>query len=75
MYQKDILREYINKSELRIFSEKIKVRLSKELVKKYDGGSYNNYLSNMQKFLDLIDTLNIQYPGNAHPVLYVYIVP
>ena len=29
MYQKDILREYINKSELRIFSEKIKVRLSK----------------------------------------------
>lgn len=75
MYQKDYLREYINKSELRVFSEKIKVRLSKELAKKYDAGSYNNYLSNMQKCLDLIDTLNIQYPGNAHPVLYVYIVP
>ena len=29
----------------------------------------------MQKYLDMIDTLNIQYPGNAHPVLYVYIVP
>ena len=29
MYQKDVLREYISKSELRVFSEKIKVRLSK----------------------------------------------
>lgn len=75
MYQKDILREYISKSELRVFSEKIKVRLSKELAEKYDNGSYSNYLSNMQKYLDMIDTLNIQYPGNAHPVLYVYIVP
>lgn len=75
MYQKDVLREYISKSELRVFSEKIKVRLSKELAEKYDNGSYNNYLSNMQKCLDMIDTLNIQYPGNAHPVLYVYIVP
>ena len=35
MYQKDILREYVSKSELRVFSEKIKVRLSKELVEKY----------------------------------------
>lgn len=75
MYQKDVLREYISKSQLRVFSEKIKVRLSKELAEKYDNGSYNNYLSNMQKCLDMIDTLNIQYPGNAHPVLYVYIVP
>ena len=33
MYQKDVLREYISKSELRVFSEKIKVRLSKELAK------------------------------------------
>lgn len=75
MYQKDVLREYISKSELRVFSEKIKVRLSKELAEKYDDGSYNNYLKNMQKCLDMIDTLNIKYPGNAHPILYVYIVP
>ena len=75
MYQKDILREYISKSELRVFSEKIKVRLSKELAEKYDNGSYRNYLSNMQKCIDMIDTLDIQYPGNAYPVLYVYIVP
>lgn len=75
MYQKDILREYVSASELRVFSSKIKVRLSKELAKKYDNGSYNNYLLNMQKYLDMIDTLDIQYPGNAHPVLYIYVVP
>ena len=75
MYQKDILREYISESESRVFSKKIKVRLSKELAEKYDNGSYNNYFLNLQKYLDMIDTLDIQYPGNAHPVLYIYIVP
>lgn len=73
MYQKDILREYISESESRVFSKKIKVRLSKELAEKYDNGSYNNYFLNLQKYLDMIDTLDIQYPGNAHPVLYIYI--
>lgn len=29
----------------------------------------------MDKYLRMIDILNIQYPSNAHPVLYVYIVP
>lgn len=75
MYQKDILKEYIDESELRVFSKNIKVRLSKELAEKYDDGSYNNYFLNMQKYLDIIDTLGIQYPGNAHPILYVYVVP
>ena len=46
MYKKNILKEYISKSELRVFNDKIKVRLSKELAKKYDAGSYTNYLNN-----------------------------
>lgn len=75
MYQKNILKEYINKSELRIFNDKIKVRLSKELTIKYDKGSYTNYLNHLQKCLDGIETLGIKYPANAHPVLYIYIVP
>ena len=75
MYQKDVLREYIKKSELRLFSDKIKVRLSKDLALKYDQGHYQNYLKNIQKCFDMINTLNIQYPGNAKPILYVYIVP
>ncbi len=75
MDQSDALKEYINKSELREFSEKIKVRLSKELAEKYDNDCYTNFLSSIQKCLDMIDTLNICYPNNLKPILYVYIVP
>lgn len=32
MYKKDMLKEYINNSELRVFNSRIKVRLSKELA-------------------------------------------
>lgn len=75
MYQKDSLKDYISKSELRVFNERIKVRLSKELAKKYDDGSYTAYLDNMQKCFEEIETLGIKYPANAHPILYIYIVP
>ena len=75
MYKKDILREYINNSELREFSSNIKVRLSRELVSKYDNGSYQNGLLNMQKCFDMINSLNIKYPGNAKLILYLYIIP
>ena len=75
MYEKDSLREYIESSELRIFSKEIKVRLSKELALKYDRGCYNNYLESIQMYLNMINTLEIKYPGNANPVLYIYIVP
>lgn len=75
MYKKDYLREYIECSELRIYNDKIKVRLSKELAVKYDNGSYNNYFKNIERFFNMIEILNIKYPGNAEPVLYIYIVP
>ena len=75
MYEKNKMREYIKNSELRVFSSAIKVRLSKELSIKYDNGSYNEYLNNMSKCLEMINTLGIKYPANAHPILYVYIVP
>lgn len=75
MYKKNIMREYIKNSELRIFNDRIKVRLSKELAIKYDNGCYYIYLNNMYKCFQMIDRLNIKFPGNAHPILYVYIVP
>lgn len=75
MCKKNMMREYIKNSELRVFNDRIKVRLSKELTVKYDNGCYYNYLNNMDKYFKLIDTLNIQYPSNAHPVFYIYIVP
>ena len=75
MYQKDILREYILNAEIRVFSKEIKVRLSKDLAIKYDNGVYQNALLNIQNNLELINSLNIHYPANANPILYVYIVP
>ncbi len=75
MYQKDVLREYILNSEIRIFSKEIKVRLSKDLAIKYDEGLYQNALINIQNNLQMINSLNIHYPANANPILYVYIVP
>lgn len=75
MYKKNILREYIQNSELRNYSDKIRVRLSKELAEKYDSGAYDNYLKNMEKFYDILNSLNIKYPSNASPILYLYIVP
>ena len=75
MYQKDILKEYIISSEIREFSKEIKVRLSKDLAIKYDNGLYKNALLNIQNNLQMINSLNIHYPANAKPILYVYIVP
>ena len=75
MYDKDYLKEYIDSSELRVFSDNIKVRLSKELAIKYDNNVYYNYLKRVQEQFDMLNELNIVYPGNAHPILYIYIVP
>lgn len=71
-YEKDYLSEYIKNSELRVFSNNIKVRLSKELVSKYDEGVYINYLTRFQLELDMLMVLKIKLPGNAKPNLYLY---
>ena len=75
MYQKNLLRDYIKNSELRIYNDKIRVKLSKELAIKYDQGIYDNYLKKMEKCLDLINTIKIKYPSKSKPNLYIYIVP
>ena len=75
MYKKNILREYIQNSKIRNFSDKLRVRLSKELAVKYDNGDYDNYLKNMERFYNMLNSLNIKYPSNANPLLYIYIVP
>lgn len=75
MFQKDILRDYINDSEIRYYSDTLRVRLSNELAKKYDNGVYNNYLENLQKDFDLVKSLGIILPGGANPIFYLYIVP
>lgn len=75
MYRKDILRDYVKGSEIREYSDSIKVRLSKELAEKYDNGVYDNYLHQLQEDFDLVGSLNITLPGRAKPTFYLYIVP
>ena len=75
MYKENILREYIKNSELRIFNDKVNVRLSKELSIKYDSGIYDTFLNHISMSLNKIENLNIKYPSNSKPKLYIYIVP
>lgn len=74
-FKKDKLREYIKNSEFRIFNENIKVRLSKELAIRYDKGYYDNYLEYTNECYKLLYKLNLNYPSNAKPIYYLYIVP
>lgn len=74
-FKKDKLREYIKNSELRVFNDNIKVRLSTELASKYDNGLYNNYLEYTNECYELLLNLNLKYPSNAKPIYYLYIVP
>ena len=69
------MKEFINDSEVKIFSKNMKVRIHKSLITNYDKGLYYNALMNLQKCFDLINSLNIKYSGNANPILYIYIIP
>lgn len=75
MYQEDYLRNYIKESELRVFNDRIKVRLSRELAIKYDLGVYTNFLTRIENEMKMLDKLKIKYPANAKPILYIYVVP
>jgi len=69
------LREYIDKSELRIVSNDFRVRMSKKLAKNFDAGFYDCMLKEHKKCIREIKSLNIKYPANAKPKFYMYIVP
>lgn len=74
-YPKDKLQEYIDNSELRVYSANIKVRLSKELSLKYDKGAFNEYLKYTENCIETLKKLNIKNPYNSKPIYYIYIVP
>lgn len=75
MYKKDLLREYIQNSSLRIFKNTVYVRLSEDLAKKYDAWLYNNYLNCIYDSYQQLLSLNLKLPCNWVPNLYIYIVP
>lgn len=75
MYKEDKLKEYIEVSVLKIVNENFRIRLSKELAEKYDAGVYTNGIKNLTNCMEQIDKLGLQYPANAKPIYYVYLVP
>ena len=69
------LKEYIEKSELRSLSNDIKVRMSPELAIKYDAGEFEGMLEKWARAYEKIKSLNIKYPDDSNPCLYIYIFP
>jgi len=74
-YQKNLLREYIQNSCLRIFNDSIYIRLSGNLTEIYDKWLYNNYIDSIYNAYKELLSLELKQPCNGIPNLYVYIVP
>ncbi len=74
-YQVNKLKEYIDKTELLIIDDDFRVRLSNELLEKYNQGLYNKGLTQMLDHIKQIKELEIKYPAKANPIFYIYIVP
>lgn len=74
-YKPDKLRDYIQNAEVRVVNDSFKVRLSTDLAAKYDAGIYQEDIARHDRYIKEINALGIQYPGGAHPVFYMYIVP
>jgi len=74
-YQKNLLREYIQNSCLRIFNNLIYIRLSNDLTENYDKWLYSNYLNSMYNAYKELLSLELKQPCNGIPNLYIYIVP
>ena len=69
------LKNYIEKSESVIYSDSLHIRLSKELLEKYNQGLYSKALNQLQMHINQINALGIKYSAQAEPIFYIYIVP
>lgn len=70
-----LFRKYIEESIVISINEHLKIRLPKSYLEKYKSGLYANALQNWNACIEEIKQLNINYPSNAHPIVYMYIVP
>lgn len=74
-YKIDELKEYIDNTEVIKINDKLKIRLSRELISNYEEGLYDKGIEKINVAINKIDGLSIKYPSNAKPIYYVYIVP
>lgn len=72
----DDLREYIKNSELRVVVPGLfHVRMSKDMAKRFDSGSYDKSLAEHARCIKELQNIGIEYPDGAKPIFYLYIVP
>ncbi len=74
-YQADRLKEYINETEELTINNDLHIRLSRDLLKKYYQGLYEESIKQISNHIREIKKLEIKYPANANPIFYLYIVP
>lgn len=74
MYRVNKLKEYIDVSVLKIVNENFRIRLSKQLAKKFESGVYAKEINNLADCIEQIRKLGLYYPANATPIFYVYLV-
>lgn len=74
-YQKDKLREYIEKTKIITINDHFRLRMSNELLDKYTSGTYKDGINNLVNYTNQIQKLKLIYPANAKPIFYTYIVP
>lgn len=71
MYKENKLKEYIDNSIKFSITDNFKVRCSQELLKKYNQELYEEALLNLKECIDEIMSLNLIYPANAKPILFL----
>ena len=70
----DIYNEYKNSSKVYVINEKLKFRIPDVLIKDYEDGKFNNYIESMTNIVNMLDTLQVKYKYDAHPVYYIYML-
>lgn len=74
-YEKDLLRNYVDTCEIKVFDKQICVKLADNLALKYDAGVYDDYLNHISDCFKRIKNLGFTMPGNANPIFYIYLIP
>lgn len=73
-YKENKLKQYIETSTVIPINENLKIRLPKEYLEKYKLGVYDNAIKHWQGCIEEIQSIKINYPSNAKPIFYIYIV-
>ena len=69
------LSDYIKNSKLIVINDRLKVRLSEELLENYKNGMYDVAIKSSESEIKQIESVGLVYPAKSKPVFYLYIVP